>query len=216
MKENKKFNKQKIFAILGKIGFFYLIFLGVSYFVFDRKPNILVLSEPQVQDAPRTPAKKVLASPPFENIKQGKKLKPMRKANFLAPDSTTVDWRAFKGSYTLVNFWATWCPPCVVELPSMTRLQKHYKDKGLNVIAISMDTNISQIDLKSFLIKRGIGEFASYMDERGEVQKNIRIRGLPTTYLLNPAGEVMHVFEGDANWFSPNAITFFEALLQEK
>ena len=83
------------------------------------------------------------------------------------------------------------------------------------VIAISLDKNMTQEQLKSYLKRRGIGEFAAYMDARDHIQYRIKMRGLPTTYLLNPKGEVMHVFEGDANWFSPHAIDFFESLLSQ-
>lgn len=132
---------------------------------------------------------------------------------FLNPEGKIVSWDDFKGGYTLVNIWATWCTPCVVELPSLEKLQSIFKDNGLSVIAVSVDMSGGQERIKAFLNKRNISDFALYFDKEGLIQKNIPLRGIPTTFLLNPEGQLLYIFEGEADWIAPPAVDFFSKLL---
>ena len=104
----------------------------------------------------------------------------------------------------------------MLELPSLEKLAKYYEGKGLDVIPISIDTRYDHEQVKKFLYNRGIDDFAGYYDDSGEIQQVIRIAGLPTSYLLDPAGRLTHIFEGDANWVSPSSIAFFDAVLAPK
>lgn len=134
---------------------------------------------------------------------------------FAAPNGDLITWVAFQGEYLLVNFWATWCPPCVVELPSLNALQKRFDGRGLKVIAVSLDAQRTHDQIKKFLYNRNIDDFAGYWDIQGQITANIRMRGIPTTYLLGPDGNILHIFEGDADWNSPASIEFFRALLNQ-
>ncbi len=212
----KKFDKQKILSILSSLGLIYIIFIVVSFFTMDKSNEIVVLDQPQSTITAPNNLAGASSPSPQARMKKGVKHKEMRDARFLAPDGTRTRWRDFQGNYLLVNIWATWCPPCVVELPSLTKLQEHYKGRGLEVIAISVDTQVSHDQLKAFLYDRKIGQFAAYMDDNMEIQARIKTRGLPTTYLLDPQGKVIHIFEGDADWFSPHATDFFTSLLNKE
>lgn len=139
--------------------------------------------------------------------------KPPPNVLFLNPNGKNVTWSDFKGKYTLINIWATWCPPCVVELPSLQKLGEMFEGKGLNVIGISADLGNNQDNLRKFLNKRNVSDFALYFDKEGEIQKNIPLRGLPTSFLLNPKGELLYIFEGNADWSSPVITDFFDNLL---
>jgi len=149
----------------------------------------------------------------FSNVVTKQRYTPMAPATFMSPEMRRVNWEVFDGSYLLVNFWATWCAPCVLELPSLGKLKKKFEGRGLNVIAISLDTARNQSDIKEFLKNRAIGEFAAYLDDVGEVKKSTFMRGIPTSYLLSPKGEVLYIFEGDANWNASSSIGFFENLI---
>ncbi len=149
----------------------------------------------------------------FSHVTVKNRAVPMHEVSFRDLNGKETSWDAFDGEYLLVNFWATWCAPCVVELPSLDKLRQRFEGKGLNIIAVSLDQNRDQDDIKKFLENRGIGDFAAYWDEFSQIQRSIRLRGIPTSFLLNPKGQILYIFEGDATWNAPDAITFFETLL---
>lgn len=151
----------------------------------------------------------------FNRIIIKKTAQSMPNASFLSPDGHQITWSDFKGKHLLVNFWATWCAPCVVELPSLNELQSRFKDHGLETIAISLDQQRSHDQVKRFAYNRNISDFVTYYDHNNEVQRKVRMRGIPTTYLLNPQGKILYIFEGDAQWNSPPAINFFTTLLKQ-
>ena len=133
--------------------------------------------------------------------------------SFQGPGGVIQSWDDFKGHYLLINFWATWCAPCVVELPSLQKLKDRYEKHGLNVIAVSIDYNKDLAFLEAFLDNRGIGPVALYHDSEKQLRTNIPMSGIPTSYLLAPDGQVLYVFEGDADWNSPESVAFFNTLL---
>ncbi|MEM9468689.1 MAG: TlpA disulfide reductase family protein [Pseudomonadota bacterium] len=135
--------------------------------------------------------------------------------SFLNPQGQSVTWSDFVGTYTLINVWATWCSPCVIELPTLEKLGDIFKDDGLRVIAISIDMTGDQERLRAFLDKRNISDFALYFDQERLLQKSIQMRGIPTTFLLNPEGKLIRIFEGEANWSAPPAVDYFNKLLNE-
>ena len=149
----------------------------------------------------------------FSRVITKNRFESMSSAPFYNGEGHKKDWPDYDGQYLLVNFWASWCSPCVVELPSLEKLRKRFSGKGLEIVAISLDRNKSMDQIKEFLKNRGIGNFAAYMDLDREVENNIFMRGIPTTYLLGPEGNIRYIFEGDANWDSPASISFFEELL---
>ncbi|MCB1530768.1 MAG: TlpA family protein disulfide reductase [Rhodospirillales bacterium] len=140
-------------------------------------------------------------------------LPPVPKLYFTGPEGQKRSLREFKGRYTLLNIWVSWCGPCVIELPSLEELKKHYEGKNLEVVAISVDSRRTISVLKEFLKTRGIDDFALNRDSRGEIQAHFSPRGIPISYLLGPDGRLLYTFEGDTNWVSPSALAFFDDLL---
>lgn len=128
----------------------------------------------------------------------------------------TVRFSDFAGKPVLVNFWATWCLPCVAELPSLKNLAKQF-DGHMHVVAVSVDQGKVADQLSSFLEKRDVGDFAAYHDDTGSIAKNLGMRGIPTSFLIGSNGQILYRFEGDAEWDSPVSMEFFNAfLLQNK
>ena len=197
-------NKQKLFQILSTMGLIFMIALGVGYFQSLKTRGDIVEN-------------KVMAPSGFANqfsrVITKNRLAPMEDVSFLSSEGEQISWDKFKGKYLLVNFWATWCAPCVVELPSLQRLKERFEDEGLEVIAISIDQGRSHDNIKEFLYYRNIDNFAAYFDNKIEIQSRITMRGIPTTYLLDPEGNVTHIFEGDASWHSPSGLAFFKEIL---
>jgi thiol-disulfide isomerase/thioredoxin len=112
---------------------------------------------------------------------------------------------AFRGRYVLVNLWATWCAPCVAELPSLARLAAHAP--GLKVLAINTDHE--KVDAAGFLKSHGAGSLPVYLDSERMMLRSFVVPGLPTTILIGPDGKVVARAEGPAEWGSKDAITYF-------
>ena len=105
----------------------------------------------------------------------------------------------FKGKVVIVNFWATWCPPCRKEMPSMQRAWEVLQKEGIAMLAINVGEDSDQIF--SFTAEYPV-EFPLIMDKDSNVARQWRVRGLPTTYIVNPAGKIVYQAIGDREWDS--------------
>lgn len=133
-----------------------------------------------------------------------------------APDISFTDMTgaplglaAFRGKVVLLNYWATWCAPCVEEMPSLERLQGRLGGDGFTVLAISVDRQGLDI-VQPFLSRVGLKQLPIYLDRSGASMRAFGIRGLPTTMLIDREGREVGRLEGMANWESPEA----EALMR--
>ena len=130
-----------------------------------------------------------------------------------APDFTLRDAegkpvqlsRVLKEKAVLLNFWATWCPPCREEMPSMERVYRDYKAKRLEILAVSLDTGSEAVvaaKVKAFMAELPL-TFPALLDPTMEVVSAYRLRGLPTTYLIDRKGVIRAVVVGGRDWASP-------------
>jgi len=119
----------------------------------------------------------------------------------------------FKGKPVIINFWATWCPPCLAELPSMNRAWKKLKNDGIAMVAINVGENES--DILEFKKNNPI-IFTVLLDESGEEMGNWPMRGLPTTFILNPEGRIVYQAVGGRDWDSDKILNKIRALKVKK
>jgi thiol-disulfide isomerase/thioredoxin len=110
----------------------------------------------------------------------------------------------FRGRVILLNFWATWCAPCVAEMPSLDRLEAMLGGKDFTVIALSED--LSPTAIGPFFSEHGLTRLRRYHDPAGALARAFSLRGLPTTVLIDREGRVLGRFEGPAEWDSPEAV----------
>ena len=125
-------------------------------------------------------------------------------------DGKTHRLQDYRGKVVLVNFWATWCPPCVHEMPSMERLQTKMAGKPFAILAVNMGE--SEPEIREFLQKMQVS-FPIVMDSDGEVLRSWKIFAFPTTFLIAPDGRVTHGLFGGLEWDSPEAVAVVESLL---
>jgi thiol-disulfide isomerase/thioredoxin len=108
-------------------------------------------------------------------------------------DGTDFDWKAYsKGKVILVDFWATWCGPCLAELPNVKKNYEKYHDKGFDVVGISLDTDRKK--LESFLEEEGTKWAQLFEDDAGwkhPVAVHYGISGIPTVILVDQQGKVV-------------------------
>lgn len=116
----------------------------------------------------------------------------------------------FKGRVVLVNLWATWCPPCVAELPSLDHLQKLLPSDKFAVVAISMDTT-SMKTIADFLKKRGVKNLAVYWDKDKQLPLKWQYAGLPTSFLLDRDGNTVKRYDGPEVWDAGDVVKEIKA-----
>jgi thiol-disulfide isomerase/thioredoxin len=127
------------------------------------------------------------------------------------PGGTTVDLSNFKGKLVLVNFWATWCEPCLREMPSIERLQSRLEDR-MTVLAVSEDRGGSKA-VDPFVEKLGLKSVKIYIDPKSAVGRAFEVRGLPTSFLIDREGKVVARVEGAAEWDSPKIMAVIQPFL---
>ncbi len=119
--------------------------------------------------------------------------------------------------YTVLNIWATWCAPCVKELPSLKRLDQILPNqKGWRVMAVSIDANKDIEKISAFTKKLNVTNIASYYDINGDLQKSLNIKGLPTTLILNNHGMILYEIRGDAFWHEEKVVDFLNKVRKFK
>ncbi len=148
----------------------------------------------------------------FENVEATTEPKYLPDTVLTGLNNESVRIKDFAGKPTLVNLWATWCTPCVVELPSLQKLADHYKGR-LNVVPVDMEPEKTPAQITDFLEKRLLGEMPAYIDNSGEFAKNLGVRGIPTSFLIGSDGLILYRFEGDADWIGENSKAFFDIFL---
>ena len=116
----------------------------------------------------------------------------------------------FKGKAMLVNFWATWCAPCVKEMPSLDRLQaKIGKDKFV-VLPLSLD-GPSRPKVAPFYEDRKLANLGIYFDKGRKLMQALDVSILPTSILVDPSGREIGRLEGEADWEAPEALALMKA-----
>ncbi|WP_420402710.1 TlpA family protein disulfide reductase [Nisaea sp.] len=123
---------------------------------------------------------------------------------FISAAGEPIKLDSYRGKTVLVNFWATWCPPCVKELPSLERLNAEMGGPDFEVVLVSIDRGGARI-YEPFLEKLGIAGLRSAADSKAALMRAFKAPGLPTTYLIGPDGTVQGRLVGDAEWDSAAA-----------
>lgn len=125
------------------------------------------------------------------------------------PDGDSFTLSSLLGKVVLVNFWATWCEPCVTEMPSLQRVRDRFAP-DLEVVGVNFQEG--PVRIQSFIDKSGI-TFPVVRDTDGGVAKAWGARTFPASYLVDRTGRVKHVLIGGADWTSPKLLSTIRALL---
>ena len=112
------------------------------------------------------------------------------------PDDTKINLQDFKGRVVYLDFWATWCPPCRKSFPWMDEMHARYKDDGLTIIAVSVD---KKRELIEEFIKKTEPTFIIAHDPTGKIAKAYKLRGMPSSYLIDRNGQLIKTHMGFRN-----------------
>lgn len=125
----------------------------------------------------------------------------------LSGDTMALD--DYRGSWRLVNFWATWCAPCREEMPAFQRLQEEFPDGNFYVLGVNVGE--SQSTIQKFVSNHNL-DFTILLDQSGGIGKQYGTFTLPETWLINPEGDVLGVVRGPRKWNRAPGKTLFEQL----
>ncbi len=136
-----------------------------------------------------------------------------------APEFSLVAWpKGEKSSIAsrtskvrVINFWASWCGPCMLEMPSLQRLHDHYRDRGLEVLAVNVDEESSAIDAAAKKLHLTLPLFS---DTEGALGDLFQVEALPHTIILDAKGKVLHREIGDRDWMDDEMKKSVEAWLK--
>lgn len=146
-----------------------------------------------------------------------------RTVEFRTVSGSTITLEAFRGKVVLLNFWATWCPPCVWEMPSLDRLQAKLGGNRFAVVAVSIDRS-GFAAVMPFFLKHRLENLQIYTDPKQKLgslkgsagsQPPFLLYGLPISYLIDKDGRVLGYVPGALKWDSPGAIAFLRYFIKK-
>ena len=175
------------------------IFVGLTFFDNEPQANFSTIEELREGDM-----KKLNFTAP----------QPIVETAFLDEDGQPMTFEAFKGQYTVVNFWATWCAPCRKEMPTLEALDKAFEGKGLDVVTIATGRNPAPA-IDKFFTDIGVENLTKYLDPKQALARDMAVLGLPATVILNRDAQEIARLTGDADWDAPEAIAILTALVEQ-
>jgi peroxiredoxin len=118
----------------------------------------------------------------------------------------------YRGKVIFLNIWATWCPPCVEEMPSMEKLYQELKGEGFEILAVSVDVSGGEAVIP-FMKKHGLS-FPALLDTKGSVKSLYQTTGVPESFIIDKDGIIAEKIIGPKDWASPGAIRSIRNLIQ--
>jgi peroxiredoxin len=137
---------------------------------------------------------------------------PAPNFTFSGPNGKMISLSDYKGKVVFLNIWATWCPPCREEMPSMERLYQKLKDEDFIILAVSIDASGAKAVtpfLRDFKLN-----FPVLFDTKGKIQGLFETTGIPESFIIDKEGVLVQKIIGPRDWDSPDTILFFRNLIQ--
>ena len=134
---------------------------------------------------------------------------PIAHIGFSDGEGNEVDFESHKGKVVIINMWATWCPPCVRELPALNRLEKTLSKDEYVLMPISIDAE-GKDQVNPFLDSIGLASFTSYYDAKQNLREVFPLDTIPATFILNKEGELVAFVRTYVDWDDENAVEFLQ------
>jgi thiol-disulfide isomerase/thioredoxin len=128
-------------------------------------------------------------------------------------DGQTIGLDAFRGKTAVVNLWATWCAPCLAEMPSLDAMQAALADENVAVVAISVDRgSVETARLQDFYDELGLEHLEIFRDRKFAASRALHAQGLPTTLVLDAEGREVARVIGEIDWMRPDVLETIRAV----
>jgi thiol-disulfide isomerase/thioredoxin len=160
----------------------------------------------------RTEVPKSLIRGAMARFKPARPPKPMPDLEFLDASDNPLRLADFTGQARLINLWATWCAPCVKEMPSLDRLQATMPRDRFMVLPISLD-GASKAKVAPFYKEQNLNDLGIFYDKGRKAMSVLDVSLLPTSILVDPAGRELGRLEGDADWDTPEGFALMRAAM---
>jgi len=141
-------------------------------------------------------------------LKKGKEAKPFTLKDLEGRDVSLSD---YSGKIVFLNFWATWCPPCRKEMPSMEALQKKLGSEDFIILAVATDRKGADL-VRPFVEEKKLS-IKVLIDDRSDVSDAYGVIALPTTYIIGRDGIIIELVRGGAEWDDAETVEYFKALI---
>lgn len=141
----------------------------------------------------------------IENFIPAREVLPAPTSQFLDEHGARLNLERFRGKIVVLNLWATWCTPCVAEMPMLDRLQQQLEDVGVVVVALSLDGGGPNV-VRAFYKEHDIQHLEVYVDPTMRAQNDFKVIGLPTTILIDREGRDRGRIVGPAEWDDAKAV----------
>lgn len=139
---------------------------------------------------------------------------PIEPVAFNDVDGKAIDFSQFKGKIIMVNMWATWCPPCVRELPAIERLATKFKAEDFVLLPISIDAEGKQ-QVQPFLNSLGMPNFNSYYDQSQSLGDVFPLDTIPATFILNQQGQLIAFVRSYVDWDDAKAVSLIQGFIDK-
>ena len=135
--------------------------------------------------------------------------------NFTFPDlnGKRVSLSDYRGMVVLVNIWATWCRPCVQEMPSMEKLYDRLRGRNFEILAVSIDSTGREA-VAPFMLRLNL-TFPALLDPEGKIKSLYGLTGIPETFIIDKEGILIERIIGPIDWATPEVYRFFQNLIQK-
>ena len=117
----------------------------------------------------------------------------------------------FRGKIVFLNFWTTWCPTCLTEMPSMEKLHQKFKNKDFAMVTVNIRESTAKV---AQFFKKFKLTFVALLDSTGEVAIGLKIRSIPTTFIIDKGGRAVGFIMGPREWDGKQAVALFEYLTE--
>jgi thiol-disulfide isomerase/thioredoxin len=168
---------------------------------------------PQAPAEPQAPAGAPGLTAALEGLGFQVPATPVRYVDFslVDLDGNKRSLESFAGQVVFLNFWATWCPPCRAEMPSMEGLYRELKEEGLAIVAVNSQERREEV--ADFVMAAGYS-FPVLLDESGRVGAVYAVRAIPTTYLVGRDGYILGRLTGSRDWHTAEALAVLRRVLE--
>jgi thiol-disulfide isomerase/thioredoxin len=181
-----------------------LVLAGLLYGLFMAMPNTQTASDFSRFKTAEFKNLEVLRDPPVQP-----------PVSFTDAQGGPTNLAAFRGRVLVVNLWATWCAPCVTEMPTLGALQRAYSRDDLAVVAISVDRDDTKAQAIAQLKQLTDNTLDFYHDPKMGVVFPMKVRGFPTTILYDRDGKELARYAGEADWAGPDARRLIDAAIAD-